>query len=148
MGDNQWAYKRPSGQSYREYLARIDRSPTFWNEGHKWMEKKEWPVAFSYADEELEKRYRDWTDKELISTAGYLMQEHVSKLEEDLKSIKAVVSSHLYELERRIRCRNQNQSQSQEQSSQSKSQSQKEQKKKTSQKQKEQKDSPSKTQTS
>ena len=101
------------------------------------MEKKEWPIAFSYADEELEKRYEDWSDKELISTAGYLMQEHVSKLESDLKSIKVVVSSHLYELERRIRCQNQNQSKSQ-----------KEQKEKPSQNQKQQKEKPSKTLTS
>ena len=78
------------------------------------MQNHEWPIAFSYADEELEKRYKNWTDKELISTAGYLMQEQVSKLESDLKSTKAVVSSHLYELERRIRCQqNQNQSQNQ-----------------------------------
>ena len=83
------------------------------------MEKKEWPMAFSYADEELEKRYKDWSDKELISTAGWLLENRAKELEADLESVKAVASSHLYELERRIRCQQKKPKDSEESSKQS-----------------------------
>lgn len=116
MGDNQWAYGRRHGTSDSEYLAwrkawekqfqEDIKKPTFWDERSTWMEKHEWPeMNYSHADIDLEERYEDWSDKELISTAGYFLEERSKVLEEDLKRIKAIASSLLSELERRQRMR-------------------------------------------
>lgn len=108
MGDNQWAYgKKYSDPEIKAQQKRMEadwRKPTFWDERSKYMKKHEWPqMTWSYGDEESEDRYKHWTDKELIGTAGYLLEERTKVLEEDLHAIKAVASSHLYELERRLR---------------------------------------------